>query len=182
MENGKRGRIAIAGRLAIASVIGIVVVGCGGSTTPEAPPAAPAVTAPTPSTASSTPPPASASASAPANDTPLPPVSEKQARCDALVDDANSALDAERIAVDKQCTSDAECVPVKGRACAFFCVTGSIPKAEEKEWNATVQKVTDNQCKKWNESACAKERTRPPPTCQDKRPWCDNGHCAMRDK
>ena len=71
--------------------------------------------------------------------------------------------DAERIAVDKQCKKDADCVPIKARACGFACTTGAVPKAQEKEWNETVKK--GGQCKKWNESECAKLDTRPAPTC-----------------
>ncbi|MBX3264737.1 MAG: hypothetical protein KF782_34005 [Labilithrix sp.] len=107
---------------------------------------------------------------------------DKQAECDALLDEANAELDAERIAVDKLCKKDADCTPIKGRACGFACVTGAIPKSEEKEWNDTVQKVTDTQCKKWNEQDCASLRTKPPPTCQERKVWCDKGHCALKEK
>ncbi len=107
---------------------------------------------------------------------------DKQTECDALVDDANSSLDAERIAVDKQCKKDADCMPIKGRACGFNCTTGAIPKSEEKEWNETLTKVKDNQCKKWNDSECAKLKTKPAPTCQDRKVWCDKGHCALKEK
>lgn len=106
--------------------------------------------------------------------------SDKQAECDALLDEANSALDAERIAVDKLCKKDADCMPVKGRACGFACVTGAIPKVEEKEWNETLQKVKDGQCKKWNEGECTKLKTKPAPVCRDRKVWCDKGHCALQ--
>lgn len=107
--------------------------------------------------------------------------SDKQAECDALLDEANSSLDAERIAVDKLCKKDVDCMPVKGRACGFACVTGAIPKAEEKEWSDTLTKVKDGQCKKWDANDCAKLRTKSPPTCQDRKVWCDKGHCALKD-
>jgi hypothetical protein len=110
------------------------------------------------------------------------PATDKQAECDGLIDDANSALDAERIAVDKLCKKDADCVPIKGRACGFNCVTGAIPKAEEKEWNETLSKVKDGQCKKWNDNDCAKLKTKPVPTCQERKVWCDKGHCAVKEK
>ena len=107
---------------------------------------------------------------------------DKQTECDALVDEANSALDAERIAVDKACKKDADCMPVKGRACGFNCTTGAIPKSEEKEWNETLTKVKDGQCKKWNDNECAKLKTKPAPTCQERKVWCDKGHCALKEK
>ncbi|MBX3220734.1 MAG: hypothetical protein KF795_09460 [Labilithrix sp.] len=107
---------------------------------------------------------------------------DKQTECDTLLDEANAELDAERIAVDKLCKKDADCTPIKGRACGFVCATGAIPKAEEKEWNDTVQKVKDGQCKKWSEQDCASLRTKPPPTCQERKVWCDKGHCALKEK
>lgn len=108
--------------------------------------------------------------------------SDKQAECDGLIDDANSTLDAQRIAVDKVCKKDADCVAIKGRACGFNCANGAIPKAEEKDWNAAVQKVKDGQCKKWNDNECSKLKTKPPPTCQERKVWCDKGHCSLKDK
>ncbi|HVJ93970.1 MAG TPA: hypothetical protein VM580_29475, partial [Labilithrix sp.] len=102
--------------------------------------------------------------------------------CDALVDDANVTLDAERIAVDKVCKKDADCMPIKGRACGFVCVTGAIPKAEEKEWNESVQKVKDGACKKWTESDCVSLKTKAPPTCQERKVACEKGHCVLKDK
>lgn len=107
---------------------------------------------------------------------------DKRAECDALVDDANQALDAERIAVDKACKKDADCMPIKGRACAFDCSTGAIPKAEEKDWTETLTKVKGEQCKKWGEGGCASLRAKPMPTCGDRNVWCDKGHCALKDK
>ncbi|MBX3214746.1 MAG: hypothetical protein KF850_22105 [Labilithrix sp.] len=107
---------------------------------------------------------------------------DKQAECDALLDEANAELDAERIAVDKLCKKDADCTPIKGRACGFVCETGAIPKSEQKEWDDTVQKVKDAQCKKWGEQDCASLRTKPPPTCQERKVWCDKGHCALKEK
>lgn len=107
---------------------------------------------------------------------------DKQAECDALLDDANSTLDAERIAVDKLCKKDADCMPIKGRACGFVCVTGAIPKIEEKDWNESLTKVKDGACKKWEANECAKLKTKPPPTCTERKVWCDKGHCALKDK
>ncbi len=159
-----------------------LLIACGSDAKKE--PAAPAATA-TDSTPPEVPPPPPATATATA-----PPVaaapdaggkSDKQAECDALIEDANSSLDAERIAVDKLCKKDADCMPVKGRACGFKCVTGAIPKAEEKEWNETLTKVKDNQCKKWDANDCIKLRTKAPPTCQDRKVWCDKGHCALKE-
>jgi hypothetical protein len=144
---------------------------------------------PTASTAtasvSATPPPLPAASDAKPNVASAPDAgggkSDKQTECAALVDDANSSLDAERIAVDKVCKKDVDCMPIKGRACGFNCVTGAIPKVEEKEWNETLTKVKDGPCKKWDANECAKLRTKPPPTCQDRKVWCDKGHCALKE-
>jgi hypothetical protein len=106
--------------------------------------------------------------------------SDKQTECDALIDDANSTLDAERIAVDKECKKDADCVSIKGRACNFNCTNGAIPKALEKDWTAKVTKVKDGQCKKWTDNECAKLKTKPLPTCQDKKVVCEKGHCNLK--
>ena len=154
------------------------VVACGSE--PKKEPSAPIATAPAPvEPAPVVAPEAGAVSEADAGGAAKP---DKQAECDALVDDANSSLDAERIAVDKQCKKDADCMPIKGRACGFACTTGAIPKSEEKEWNETLQKVKDGQCKKWNENECASLKTKAPPTCQDRKVWCDKGHCALKEK
>jgi hypothetical protein len=108
--------------------------------------------------------------------------SDKQTECDELLNDANSTLDAERISVDKLCKKDADCMPIKGRACSFVCVTGAIPKVEEKDWKEALTKVNDGPCKKWTANECAKLRTKPPPTCQDRKVWCDKGHCSLKEK
>jgi hypothetical protein len=108
--------------------------------------------------------------------------SDKQTECDALLEDANSTLDAERIQVDKQCKKDTDCMPIKGRACGFVCVTGAIPKVEEKDWTGALTKVKDGPCKKWEANECAKLKTKPPPTCTERKIWCDKGHCALKDK
>ncbi len=134
-------------------------------------------------TASAAPPDAPAASAAPVAEAPdAGGKPDKQAECDALLDEANSSLDAERIAVDKLCKKDADCMPIKGRACGFNCVTGAIPKSEEKEWNETLTKVKDGQCKQWDANECAKLRTKPPPTCQDRKVWCDKGHCVLKEK
>lgn len=157
--------------------LGAVVIACGSEPKPE--PVAPTVTPPTTETAAAAP---DAAAPAPAAAADAGAKPDKQAECDALLDDANSSLDAERIAVDKLCKKDADCMPIKGRACGFACVTAAIPKAEEKEWNETLEKVKGGQCKKWNDNECAKLRTKPAPTCQDRKVWCDKGHCALKEK
>jgi len=153
-----------------------VAVACGSE--PKKEPTAATATAPIEAPPA---PPATAEADA-AGAAPDAGAPDKQAECDALVDEANSALDAERIAVDKLCKKDADCMPIKGRACGFNCTTGAIPKSEEKEWNETVTKVKDTQCKKWDESECAKLKTKPAPTCQERKVWCDKGHCALKEK
>jgi hypothetical protein len=105
---------------------------------------------------------------------------DKAAECDALVDEANQTLDAERIAVDKACKKDSDCMPVKARACAFNCANAAIPKSEEKDWTEAMTKVKDGACKKWTDNECAKLKTKPQPACQDKKVWCDKGHCALK--
>ena len=156
-----------------------VVLACGADPKPE----------PTAATASATPPPpppetsAAPAVSASAAATPEPPkVDPKIVECDGFRDDANTSLDAKRIEVDKDCKKDADCVGIKGRACGFDCVNGAIPKSLEKEWNATVTKVKDGQCKKWDANECSKLKTRPQPTCQDKKVACDKGRCILKDK
>lgn len=105
----------------------------------------------------------------------------KDQQCDALQADAQSEMDAERIKVDKACKKDADCMPIKGRACQFICTNGSIPKAEEKEWQRELTAVNDGPCKKWNDMGCKKPDAKPP-TCSDdkKKPACDRGHCVLR--
>jgi hypothetical protein len=140
-----------------------------------------------PPTASESGPSPAATPSATAAATPAVPdagsgKSDKQTECDELLNDANSTLDAERIAVDKLCKKDADCMPIKGRACNFVCVTGAIPKVEDKDWNDALTKVKDGPCKKWEANECSKLRTKPPPTCQDRKVWCDKGHCSLKEK
>lgn len=178
-ENKKSVRVRVGQAVLVVVSAAATVVACGPS--PKKEPTAPIATAPAPeeTAPAQAVPEAGAAAEADAGGPAKP---DKQAECDALVDDANSALDAERIAVDKQCKKDADCMPIKGRACGFSCTTGAIPKSEEKEWNETLQKVKDGQCKKWNENECAALRTKAPPTCQERKVWCDKGHCALKEK
>ena len=111
-----------------------------------------------------------------------PKVDPKIAECATIMDDANQALDAERIAVDKDCKKDADCVGVKGRACGFNCVTGAIPKALEKDWNGVVTKVKDNQCKKYDANECIKYKAVQTPDCKDRKVACEKNHCILKDK
>ena len=186
MSEKNLGRIGVGQSMLLVASAAAMAVACGAE--PKKEPSAATATAT--ATASAEPPPApraaetaAVAASPPAaTDAGATAKPDKQAECDALVDEANSALDAERIAVDKQCKKDADCMPVKARACSFACTTGAIPKAEEKEWNETLQKVKDGQCKKWSENACATLRTKPVPACQDRNVWCDKGHCALKEK
>jgi hypothetical protein len=176
MEHTKVKRVGLGGTMLVIASLAAVVVACGSEPKPE--PTAPSTTAP----ATVTTPEAGAATPAVAADAAGSAKPDKQGECDALIDDANSSLDAERIAVDKLCKKDADCMPIKGRACGFVCTTGAIPKAEEKEWNETLKKVQDGQCKKWNDNECAKLKTKPAPTCQDRKVWCDKGHCALKEK
>jgi hypothetical protein len=162
---------------AVASVA-LIVVACGSEPKPE--PTAPTATTPPPPPLPPTAPPPDALATSSAHDGGAPGKSDKQAECDALIDDANSTLDADRIEMDKLCKKDADCMPIMGRACNFNCFNGAIPKSEEKSWNGAVSKVKDGACKKWTDNDCAKQRTKPPPTCQDKKISCDKGHCAAK--
>src|SRR5687767_403718 len=45
----------------------------------------------------------------------------KEQQCETLQSDAQAEMDAERIKVDKTCKKDADCMPIKGRACQFIC-------------------------------------------------------------
>lgn len=169
-------RLLIPGMLA-AGAIAVVAGACGGAE-PAKEPAVPTATAPT------EPPPAEpAEAGAPsaAADT-ADAAPSKEAQCDALRAEAQSAMDAERIAVDKLCKKDADCMPIKGRACNFECVNGAIPKSEEKEWNEELKKVKEGPCKQWTDNECAKLDTRPAPKCEERKVWCDKGHCALKEK
>lgn len=153
-----------------------VMVACGSDPKPE-PTAATATATTEPPPAPSDAPAASASA-APEE----PKVDPKIAECDQLRDEANQSLDAERIAVDKDCKKDADCVGIKGRACGFDCVNGAIPKSLEKDWNARLQKVKDGQCKKWDDNECSKLKTKAQPECKDRKIVCENKHCVLKDK
>lgn len=165
----------------VATAAAVLTCGACGSEPKKEP-----ATATPPAAASEAPAPSAEPAATPAASAATPAADagaakdSKQAECDQLMDDANSSLDAERIAHDKLCKKDADCMPIKGRACGFACTTGAIPKAEEKGWNETVKKVQDGQCKKWNDNECAKLKTKPAPTCQDRKIWCDKGHCSLK--
>src|SRR5215207_5436091 len=105
------------GMTKILSITLLLLAGCGSDAKkdPVAPPQD------VPSSGSASPPAASTSVSAPPDAG--GEKTDKQAACDALLDDANSSLDAERIAVDKLCKKDADCMPINGRACGFVCAT-----------------------------------------------------------
>jgi hypothetical protein len=165
------------GVVAVGLFTAFVVMACGSEPKPE--PAAATATAsaePPPAPAASSAAPAASASAAPET----PAVDPKIAECDKLRDDANQTLDAKRIEVDKDCKKDADCVPIKGRACGFDCVNAAIPKSLEKEWNTAVTKVKDGQCKKWDSNECSKSKTRPQPTCQDKKVACDKGRCILK--
>ncbi len=168
-------RLLIPGMLA-AGLIAVLAGACGGAE-PAKDPAVPTATAPT------EPPPAEpAGAGAPtaaADTADAGPSKEEQ--CTALRNEAQSALDAERIAVDKLCKKDSDCMPIKSRACNFECVTAAIPKSEEKEWNETLKKVQEGACKQWADNDCASVVKREPPKCVERKVWCDNGHCALKE-
>jgi hypothetical protein len=166
----------------LAAIPVALVVACGGeqqkeptaatatASAPETPPPGPAET-----TAPKEP-----TAAAPAVDAGAGPKKGKEGECDALRDEANSTLDAARIGVDKVCKKDADCMAIKGRACTFDCANGAIPQGEQKGWDDAMAKVKGGACKKWTENECEKLRTKPPPKCEDKKVWCDKGHCALK--
>ena len=161
--------------LAFASVsFGLFVVAACGESLPKAPDVG--VTPPVPS-APALPAAPDTTADSGAAATPAAPAKMTASECDALVDEANHELDAERIKVDKACKKDADCVVIKGRACSFACSNGAIPKAEQAEWDGTVTKVKDGQCKKWADNDCAKTTPPKTPTCKDVKPGCKAGHC-----
>jgi hypothetical protein len=162
----------------LAAIPVIVVAACGGEPQKE-PTAATATASATP------PPPATAETSPPkeptaAVDAGAGPKQGKEGECDALQDDANSTLDAARISVDKVCKKDADCMPIKGRACSFNCANGAIPKGEQKEWDTAMAKVKDGACKKWTDNQCDKLKTRPAPKCDDKKVASDKAHCPLK--
>lgn len=156
-----------------ALLVASVVAACGSE--PKKDPVAPV------STASEAQPPGAGDAPSSAPEGAGGADGDAQAACDALVDEANSTLDAERIAVDKLCKKDDDCIAIRGRACAFNCVNAAIPKSEEKEWNEALEKVKNGPCKQWTEKSCASLRTRPQPACKERAVWCDKGHCAVKE-
>ncbi|MBX3227109.1 MAG: hypothetical protein KIT84_35765 [Labilithrix sp.] len=151
-----------------------LVLACGSDPKPEP------VTAPP--TAVTAPPDVPDAGAAPEEADAGPKEDPKVAECAKLQDDAQLAMDAERIAVDKECKKDADCVGVKGRACGFTCVTAAIPKSLEKDWNAVAKKTQDDQCKKYNDNDCAKLKPGPAPECKDRKVACENKHCVLKDK
>jgi hypothetical protein len=159
-----------------AGVVAVLAGACGGGSEPAVP------TTPTPALTEAPPAAGAAEAGAPtaAADT-ADAAPSKEARCDALRNEAQSTLDAERIAVDKLCKKDSDCMPIKGSACNFECVNGAIPKSEEKDWNESLKKVKEGACKQWADNNCASVDTSHPPKCVEKKVWCDKGHCALKD-
>ena len=162
-----------------------VVAACGGSPKPEpgTGTSTPTATPPSPDAAAATPVStgdATASADAGAGDGGSG--GGKAAECTALRDEAQSEMDAERIKVDKICKKDADCMVIKGRACAFNCTSGAIPKAEEKDWTSELEKVKSGPCKKWTDMDC--EKIAPPraQTCtqEGKKASCQAGHCTLK--
>jgi hypothetical protein len=146
------------------------VIACGGTPTPE------------PAIGTTSEPPPSAPAPAEAKpETPSEPAQMSAADCDTLLHDAQAAMDAEHIKVDKPCKKDADCVGVKGHACDFACVDGAIPKGEQAEWDSELAKVMDGACKTWEASGCPSTSPAPAPTCKDdKKVVCVNAHCVMK--
>lgn len=165
--------------LALLSTGVFVAVACGGTPAPMVPEVTPPVASDSAKPVDTAPPsvPASASSAAAA------PAKMTAADCDKLVEEANVELDAERIKVDKVCKKDADCIGIRGRACTFTCQNGSIPKAEQAEWDKEVANVKDHQCKKWSENECSKiSPPKNPPTCADdaKKPSCNKGKCILK--
>jgi hypothetical protein len=109
------------------------------------------------------------------------PTKMSAADCDTLLHDAQAAMDAEHIKVDKPCKKDADCVGVKGHACDFACVDGAIPKGEQAEWDSELTKVMEGPCKTWEASGCPSTSPAPAPMCKDdKKVVCVNAHCVMK--
>ena len=105
----------------------------------------------------------------------------KDQQCDTLRNDAQSEMDAEIIKVDKACKKDADCMPIKGRACGFACTSGAIPKGEQAEWDKEMASVKGGPCKKWEEMGCKKADAKPPTCDKDKmKAACDKGHCILK--
>ena len=169
--------------LAVASFGVAAVFACG--STPKSEPGAatamPSATAPSVPASASAMPASTADAASPTTAADAGG-GDKAAQCDALVAEANTELDAERIKVDKACKKDADCMPIKGRACGFVCTTGAIPKAEEKEWTAELTRMKDGPCKKWEEMECSKVSPPRKPTCANdsKKPACEKGLCILK--
>jgi hypothetical protein len=171
----------------LSSVAVGLVVACGSSpkpdtntaTTPSATPTTTATSTPDMAGDASTGGATSTTGDAGGGGTAAAPTKEQQ--CETLQSDAQAEMDAERIKVDKTCKKDADCMPIKGRACQFICTNGSIPKSEQAEWDREMKAVNDGPCKKWNELGCKKADAKPP-TCSDdkKKPACDKGHCILK--
>jgi hypothetical protein len=148
-----------------------IIAACGGSPAPE-----PVVgVAPEPT------PPVATEATPPEPPPEAKPEKMSAADCDALLHEAQAAMDAEHIKVDKPCKKDADCMGVPGHACDFTCVDGAIPKAEQADWDEELAKVKEGPCKKWADNACAETSAPPAPTCKDdKKVACVKAHCVLK--
>jgi hypothetical protein len=101
--------------------------------------------------------------------------------CQKLLDDAQSAMDAERIAVDKECKTDGDCMTVSAIACDFKCVSAAIPKNETKDWEDNLKVVNTGSCQKFVEGECGRHTLTNPATCKDgAKPFCQAGHCLLK--
>jgi hypothetical protein len=170
------------GALLVLVAPAVPALACGSSPKPPEGPALPASAAAPSADAAS---PADTAAASDAGATSAAPSADAGGgspaeKCDALVNDAQLALDDWRIKADDKCKKDSDCVVIKGRACGFNCTNGAIAKASEASWNETVAKVKDGQCKKWSEADCAKVKAKPAPQCQDKKAACVAGKCTAK--
>ncbi len=101
--------------------------------------------------------------------------------CQKLLDDAQSAMDAERIAVDKECKTDDDCMTVNAIACDFKCVSAAIPKNETKDWEDNLKQVNAGSCQKFIGGDCGRHTLTNPATCKDgAKPFCQAGHCLLK--
>lgn len=101
--------------------------------------------------------------------------------CQKLLDDAQGSLDAERIAVDKECKTDADCRTVNAVACDMKCVSAAIPTNETKDWEDNLKQHVNGMCDKFKAGDCGRHSLTNAATCHDgQKPYCEKGHCLLK--